>query len=223
MFRSKVFPVLRSINRSSYDIGHTKLLRNTLFSTNVLHGDSSDTSNVSLNENLATNTSQQPQTLNETIQESKTSIKNAEFSIEASVGSNTSSFPTESELDKLYKKLEIEVRGNDPAVLRSYGEFAVMVADHLDITVGRHVEIRKPIFERLTLLKSVHVHKKHRVQYETRTYYRYVDLFNLTGSTADTYLEYIQRNLPEGVAMKITKVELQTLPKTVEQAMSSQQ
>lgn len=90
----QVFSVLRSINRSSYDIGHTKLLRNTLFSTNVLRGDSSDTSNVTLNENLAI-TSQQPETLDETIQESKASTENAEVSIEASVGSNTSSFPTE--------------------------------------------------------------------------------------------------------------------------------
>lgn len=32
-------------------------------------------------------------------------------------------------------------------------------------------------------------------------------LKHLTGSTADTYLEYIQRNLPEGVAMKVTKVK----------------
>lgn len=90
----QVFSVLRSINRNSYDIGHTKLLRNTLFSTNVLHGNSSDTSNVILNENLA-NTSQQAQTLDETIQESKTSTENAEVSTEASVGSNTSSFSTE--------------------------------------------------------------------------------------------------------------------------------
>lgn len=90
----QVFSVLRSVNRSSYDIGHTKLLRNTLFSTNVLRGDSSDTSNVTLNENLAI-TSQQPQTLDETIQESKASTENAEVFIEASVGSNTSSFPTE--------------------------------------------------------------------------------------------------------------------------------
>jgi len=29
---------------------------------------------------------------------------------------------------------------------------------------------------------------------------------NLTGSTADTFMEYVQRNLPEGVAMKVTKV-----------------
>ncbi|OAD53550.1 28S ribosomal protein S10, mitochondrial [Eufriesea mexicana] len=124
------------------------------------------------------------------------------------------------EVDKLYKKIEIEVRGNDRAVLKSYGEFAVMAANHLDITVNRNIELRKPIHERLTVLKSIHVHKNHRVQYETRTYYRYVDFLHLTGSTADTYLEYIQRNLPEGVAMKVTKVELQTLPDTVVQAMS---
>lgn len=90
----QVFSVLRSINRSSYDIGHTKLLRNTLFSTNVLRGDSSDTSNITLNENLPI-TSQQPQILNETIQKSKTSTEDAEVFLEASVGSNTSSFPTE--------------------------------------------------------------------------------------------------------------------------------
>lgn len=34
----------------------------------------------------------------------------------------------------------------------------------------------------------------------------------LTGSTLDTFLEYIERNLPEGVALKATKVELQDLP-----------
>lgn len=33
-----------------------------------------------------------------------------------------------------------------------------------------------------------------------------MDFDKLTESTADTFLEYIQRNLPEGVAMKVTKV-----------------
>ena len=28
-------------------------------------------------------------------------------------------------------------------------------------------------------------------------------LKHLTGSTADTFLEYVQRNLPEGVSMKV--------------------
>ncbi|XP_018365023.1 PREDICTED: 28S ribosomal protein S10, mitochondrial isoform X2 [Trachymyrmex cornetzi] len=107
--------------------------------------------------------------------------------------------------DKLYKKVEVEVRGNDPAVLKSYGEFATMAADHLKINIGRNTAPRKAIHERWTVLKSAHVHKKHRVQYEIRTYYRYLDFLKLTGSTADTFLEYLQRNLPEGVAMKVTK------------------
>ncbi len=31
---------------------------------------------------------------------------------------------------------------------------------------------------------------------------------NLTGSTADTFMEYVQRNLPEGVAMKNSSLKL---------------
>ena len=33
-------------------------------------------------------------------------------------------------------------------------------------------------------------------------------LKHITGSTADTFLEYIQRNLPEGMCMKVTKVSI---------------
>lgn len=64
----------------------------------------------------------------------------------------------------------------------------------------------KPNHERYTVLKSVHIYKKHRVQYEYRTYYAFVQYKYLTGSTADTILEYLERNLPEGVALKATKV-----------------
>ncbi|XP_063994232.1 small ribosomal subunit protein uS10m [Diachasmimorpha longicaudata] len=120
-----------------------------------------------------------------------------------------------SRLDKLYKKIEIEVRGNDPAVLTSYGVFSTEAATHLGITVGRNFAPKSHHFERWTVLKSAFVHKKHRVQYEMRTYYRYLDFFRLTESTVDTFLEYLQRNLPEGVAMKVTKVEIQRLPETV--------
>uniref|UniRef100_A0A8D0G9U5 Small ribosomal subunit protein uS10m n=1 Tax=Sphenodon punctatus TaxID=8508 RepID=A0A8D0G9U5_SPHPU len=38
-----------------------------------------------------------------------------------------------------------------------------------------------------------------------RTHYRCLELKYLTGSTADVYLEYIQLNLPEGVAMEVRK------------------
>lgn len=33
-------------------------------------------------------------------------------------------------------------------------------------------------------------------------------LKHLTGSTANVYLEYIERNVPEGVALEITKVSI---------------
>jgi len=44
-----------------------------------------------------------------------------------------------------------------------------------------------------------------------RTYYHFMTLEKLTGSTADTYLEYIQRNLPEGVSMKVVKHEVKKI------------
>lgn len=66
--------------------------------------------------------------------------------------------------------------------------------------------------EKRILLRSAHVHKKHREHYEWRTYYKIFKLKHLTGSTADTYLEYVQRNLPEGVAMIVQKHQLQKLP-----------
>lgn len=39
--------------------------------------------------------------------------------------------------DKLYSKLEIELRGVDPAVLKSYSWFATTAAEHLGIEIGQ--------------------------------------------------------------------------------------
>ena len=44
------------------------------------------------------------------------------------------------------------------------------------------------------------------MQYDVRTYFRHMTYERLTESTLKTFLEYIQRNVPEGVALKITKV-----------------
>nr|XP_056709357.1 28S ribosomal protein S10, mitochondrial [Euleptes europaea] len=118
------------------------------------------------------------------------------------------------EPDTLYKKLTILVKGHDRAVLDSYEYFILLAAKGLDISVEKVEEPPKKI-ERLTLLKSVHIYKKHRVQYEMRTHYRYVELKHLTGSTAKVYLEYIQRNLPEGVAMEVKKTKLEKLPEHI--------
>ncbi|XP_073954477.1 small ribosomal subunit protein uS10m-like [Choristoneura fumiferana] len=123
--------------------------------------------------------------------------------------------PSGVELDKLYKKVELEMRGIDPAVLLSYSWFCVAAASHLGIEVTKSFAPRKAEKERHTLLRCVHIYKKHKVQYEIRTYFRFVHLQKLTGSTCDTYLEYIERNLPEGCALKVTKVECQKLPEHI--------
>lgn len=60
--------------------------------------------------------------------------------------------------------------------------------------------------QKFTVLKSAHIFKKHRVQYEIRTHARLVQIKHITGTTADVYLEYIQRNLPEGISMSVYQV-----------------
>ncbi|XP_067421122.1 small ribosomal subunit protein uS10m isoform X2 [Emydura macquarii macquarii] len=119
------------------------------------------------------------------------------------------------EPDTLYKKLSVLVKGHDKTVLDSYEYFAVLAAKELGISIEKVHEPPRKI-ERLTLLKSIHIYKKHRVQYEMRTHYRCLELKNLTGSTADVYLEYIQRNLPEGVAMEVKKTRLEKLPEHIQ-------
>ncbi|KAM5286296.1 small ribosomal subunit protein uS10m isoform 3-T3 [Hipposideros larvatus] len=74
------------------------------------------------------------------------------------------------EPDTLYKRLSVLVKGHDKAVLDSYEYFAVLAAKELGISIKVHEPPRK--IERFTLLKSVHIFKKHRVQYEMRTLYR---------------------------------------------------
>uniref|UniRef100_K1R1T1 Small ribosomal subunit protein uS10m n=1 Tax=Magallana gigas TaxID=29159 RepID=K1R1T1_MAGGI len=94
--------------------------------------------------------------------------------------------------DELFSKIIVEVKGHDPKVLDSYYWYLKQTAFHLDLGPHDTYVQKKPVIDKLTLNKSVHIYKKHRYYY-------------LTGSTASTFLEYIQRNLPEGVAMKVTK------------------
>ncbi|KAM4713335.1 small ribosomal subunit protein uS10m [Anableps anableps] len=122
------------------------------------------------------------------------------------------------EPDTLFQKVVVLVKAHDRAVLDSYEFFATMAAKELGITTGKVFEPPKDI-ERLTLLKSVHIYKKHRVQYEMRTHYRCIELLHITGCTAQVYLEYIQRNLPEGVAMEVTKTTMEKIPNHILEPM----
>lgn len=127
------------------------------------------------------------------------------------VFSSTPTITITEEPDTLFHKVSVLVKGHDKSVLDSYEFFATMAAQELGITLGRVFEPPKDM-ERMTLLKSVHIFKNHRVQYEMRTHYRCIELCHVTGSTCQVYLEYIQRNLPEGVAMEVTKTAIEKIP-----------
>ncbi|KAK9499072.1 hypothetical protein O3M35_003585 [Rhynocoris fuscipes] len=137
--------------------------------------------------------------------------------VQSTLSTSTQTKSEEDNIDKLYKLVELEVRGNDPAVLKSYSYFVNMTAKELDLNIGKCWAPKKAHHERLTLLRSIHVKKKYRTQYEYRTYFSFMQFRKMTGSTASTFLEYIQRNLPEGVALKVAKVELQKLPEHIKQ------
>lgn len=122
------------------------------------------------------------------------------------------------EPDKLVQKLTLLFKGHNKAVLDSYEFFVSMAAKELGLTLAKVSEPPKNV-ERLTLLKSVHIFKKHRVQYEMRTHFRCIEISRVTGSTAQVYLEYIQRNLPEGVAMEVTKAAIEKIPEHIQKPL----
>lgn len=117
----------------------------------------------------------------------------------------------EGRLDDLYRYLWIRCSGHEVQVLDSYETFLKAAAKHLHID---YVETQEPwrTIKKRTLLASRFVRKKYRVQYETRSYNRNLLFKNLTGSTADTFLEYVQRNVPEGVMFIAEKHRLAQLP-----------
>jgi len=119
--------------------------------------------------------------------------------------------PSDFMADKLYKQIDLELRAHEPAVLKSYSWFLGTAARELGVKVEKSWAPEEPHKERKTLLKAAYVNKKHRVQYEMRTYFHFLTLKHMTGSTADTYLEYTQRNLPEGVSMKVIRHEVRRL------------
>lgn len=129
----------------------------------------------------------------------------------------------EGRLDELYRNIWIKCSAHQVEVLDSYEKFLRLAAKNLDI---EYVKTEQPfrIIKRRTLLASRHVHKKYRVQYETRNYFRNVQFKNITESTADTFLEYIERNTPEGVLLIAEKHMLSELPfELVENSKDSQQ
>lgn len=59
------------------------------------------------------------------------------YSVQANSEVKVENAQPEPEDDKLYKRLEIELRGHDKAVIKSYVKFATTAAEHLKVEVGQ--------------------------------------------------------------------------------------
>nr|CUU99558.1 hypothetical transcript [Hymenolepis microstoma] len=126
------------------------------------------------------------------------------------------------EPDILLKKIELEVKGHEPAVLKSYESFLKNVCDNFELNCT--VETRySPVFDRLSMNKSPFIHKKHQRQYEFRSYVKTFTIPNLTGCTANVFLEYIQRNLPGGVHMIVKQHRVESLPGALQDSVQAKQ
>uniref|UniRef100_A0A183E7B2 Small ribosomal subunit protein uS10m n=1 Tax=Gongylonema pulchrum TaxID=637853 RepID=A0A183E7B2_9BILA len=96
--------------------------------------------------------------------------------------------------------------------------FFQAVCGHLQIEVVS-IKVFPYVWWIQNALRAKFAKKKNQLHYETRTHIRQFTIKNVTGSTASTFLEYIQRNIPEGIAMKVTYDEIAPLPEMIRTKM----
>ncbi len=96
-------------------------------------------------------------------------------------------------------KIRIRLKAYDPRVIDQAAEEIIDTAKRTGATVVGPVPLPTKI-ERYTVLKSPHVDKKSREQFETRIHKRLLDILNPTAKTVD---ELKKLNLSAGVDIRI--------------------
>ena len=97
------------------------------------------------------------------------------------------------------QKIRIRMESYENAILDQYAVEIVEVAKRTGAKVSGPVPLPTRI-ERYTVLRSPHVDKKSREQFEIRTHRRVIDLTELTAKTMDALSKL---NLPAGVEVRI--------------------
>ena len=97
------------------------------------------------------------------------------------------------------EKIRIRLKAFDPRILDQAAEEIVDTAKRTGAMVAGPIPLPTRI-ERYTVLKSPHVDKKSREQFETRTHKRLLDILNPTAKTVD---ELKKLNLSAGVDIRI--------------------
>ena len=97
------------------------------------------------------------------------------------------------------QKIRIRLKAYDHEVLDASAQRIVETAKRTGADVSGPVPLPTEI-EIITILRSVHVNKKSREQFEQRTHKRLIDILNQTQKTVDALMKV---NLPAGVDIEI--------------------
>ncbi len=97
------------------------------------------------------------------------------------------------------QKIRIRLKAYDHEVLDASAQRIVETAKRTGADVSGPVPLPTEI-EIITILRSVHVNKKSREQFEQRTHKRLIDILNPTQKTVDALMKV---NLPAGVDIEI--------------------
>lgn len=97
------------------------------------------------------------------------------------------------------KKIRIRLKAFDHRVLDSSASQIAETAQRSGAQVSGPIPLPSEI-NKYTILKSPHVNKDAREQFETRTHKRLIDIVNPTQKTMDALM---QLNLPSGVDIQI--------------------
>jgi ribosomal protein S10 len=80
------------------------------------------------------------------------------------------------------------------------------ISRHHHQSCRKHIEGKVSLptkFERWTVLKSPHVSKQHRGQYERRMHRRLLQVRDVSGVTGEAFMDYVLRMIPPGVQARV--------------------
>lgn len=112
--------------------------------------------------------------------------------------------------ERYVSRLVLSIKGSCYSTLRSYFIYSHFTAECLDIQST--MEPGKLVTGVYTVNKSPVVHGKHKDRFKRDLWNRKLILHDISGTTADVYLSYVQRNIPAGVTMAITEERLTEIP-----------
>eukprot|EP01135_Chromosphaera_perkinsii_P002244 Nk52_evm30s221 gene=Nk52_evmTU30s221 len=121
---------------------------------------------------------------------------------------------------KLTQSFKIIVRGEDKGLALSYAEFIRRLGIESGFVVSELLPMPLKV-PKLTLLRSVFVHKKSRVQYEKRIYSRQINVYNADKEVGDRFIDMIGTKYPAHVGVSVDYMDYEPLPKSLLEVLPS--